>query len=180
MSGRRVSKIPKPARCSRSIRHTRRCGRPSPNASRPTTRRVANCSAGSGSTTITATIEQTSATATVDVLLLKALRLPSLAAVVVVGVPSEPVGVVFTNEKGEQVTPAGDDGKVTFATADAAVATVSPEGVITGVAAGSTKLTATAKDLKAEMVITVNPAPEAAPGTVEPGKEPATDGAPKK
>jgi uncharacterized protein YjdB len=134
--------------------------------------------AGSGKTTVTAKIEEASATATVDVLLLKAIRLPSIAAVVVVGTPTEPFAVVFTNEKGEPVTPEGDAGKVTFTTADAAVATVGPTGIVTGVAAGTTKLTAQAGDLKAEMTITVNPAPEGAAPTGEPAKDGATPPAP--
>jgi uncharacterized protein YjdB len=127
--------------------------------------------AGSGKTTITAKIDEVTATAAVDVLLVKALRLPSIAAVVVVGTPTEPFAVVFTNEKGEAVTPEGDAGKVTYTTADAAVATVSPTGVVSGVAPGTTKLVAQAGDLKAEMTITVNPAPEGAAPTGEPAKD---------
>ena len=118
---------------------------------------------GSGKTTITATIEEHSATAEVDVLLTKAIRLPSLAAVVVVGTPTEPFAVVFTNEKGEPITPDPAFSQLTWKTENPAVATVSETGVVTGVAPGATTLTVSTKELKADMTITVNPAPEAVP-----------------
>jgi uncharacterized protein YjdB len=132
---------------------------------------------GSGKTTITATIDEHAATAEVDVLLVKAIRLPSLAAVVVVGTPSPPFAVVFTNEKGEPVTPDPALSQLTWKTENAAVATVSDTGVVTGVAAGSTTLTVSTKELKAEMTITVNPAPEGAPAdgaATTPGTAPGT------
>jgi uncharacterized protein YjdB len=130
---------------------------------------------GSGKTTITATIEEHTATAEVDVLLTKAIRLPSLAAVVVVGKPSEPYAVVFTNEKGEPITPDPSVGKVTWKIENPAVATVSDDGVVTGLTPGSTTLTVATKELKAEMTLTVNPAPEGAPvdGVVPPAPAPA-------
>jgi uncharacterized protein YjdB len=134
---------------------------------------------GSGKTTITATIEEHTATAEVDVLLTKAIRLPSLAAVVVVGTPTEPFAVVFTNEKGEPITPDPAFSQVAWKTENAAVATVSDKGVVTGVAPGSTTLTVSTKELKADMTITVNPAPEAAPTEGEPAKD-APKEAPKK
>jgi uncharacterized protein YjdB len=136
--------------------------------------------AGSGKTTVTATIEEQTASVPVEVMLLKAIKLPSLAIVVSVGKPAEALALVFTNEKGEAITPAGDDAKVAWKTADAAVATVSDTGVITGVAPGSTTLTALVKDLKAEMAVTVTaPAEEAAaPGA--PGTEAPKDGKPAK
>ncbi|MBM4281579.1 MAG: hypothetical protein FJ137_12740 [Deltaproteobacteria bacterium] len=135
---------------------------------------------GSGKTTITATIEERTATATVDVLLTKAIRLPSLAAVVLVGKPSEAYAVAFTNEKGEPITPDASVGKVTWKTENPAVATVSDEGVVTGLTPGSTTLTVATKELKAEMTVTVNPAPEGAavdgatpPAPAPPGPAPA-------
>ncbi len=117
--------------------------------------------AGSGATTITATIEEQSATASVGVTLIKRMQLPSPAMVVVATVASEALTVNFMNERGEPVDV--KDAKVTWKTADPAIATVSDAGVVMGVAAGSTLLTAEAKELKAEMTVTVNPAPEPVP-----------------
>lgn len=117
--------------------------------------------AGSGTTTVTATIEEQSASANVSVTLIKRMQLPSPAMVVVATVASEPLTVNFMNERGEPV--AVKDAKVTWKTADPAIATVSDTGVVTGVAAGSTLLTAESKELKAEMTVTVNPAPEPTP-----------------
>jgi uncharacterized protein YjdB len=132
---------------------------------------------GTGKTTITATIEDHSASIEVDVLLVKAIRLPSLAAVVVVGRPSEPFAVVFTNEKGEPITPDASVGGVTWKMENPAVATVSETGVITGVTSGSTTLTVSTKELKAEMTVTVNPAPETAPTDGGAAPEAPKDGA---
>jgi uncharacterized protein YjdB len=125
---------------------------------------------GSGKTTVTATIEEQVATAEVDVLLTKAIRLPSLAAVIVVGRPSEPFAVVFNNEKGEPITPDPSVAAVTWKVENPAVATVSDNGVVTGVAPGSTTLTVSTKELKAEMTVTVNPAPEGAPAEGAPAE----------
>jgi uncharacterized protein YjdB len=127
--------------------------------------------AGSGTTTVTATIDEQSAAATVSVALIKRMQLPSPAMVVVATVPSEPLVVNFMNERGEPVEV--KEAKVKWKTADPAIATVSDTGVVTGVAAGSTLLTAEAKELKAEMTVTVNPPPEAPPETPEDPKTPA-------
>ncbi len=127
---------------------------------------------GSGKATVTAALGEHTANVSVDVVLTKAIRLPSLAAVVVVGVPSEPFAVVFTNEKGEPITPDESVGKLAWKTENPAVATVNDAGVVTGVAAGSTTLTVSTKELKAEMTLTVNPAPE---GAAPSGSEPASD-----
>lgn len=126
--------------------------------------------AGSGQTTITATIEEQSATATVGVTLIKRMQLPSPAMVVVATVASEPLRVNFMNERGELVDV--KDPKITWKTADPAIATVSDTGVVTGVAAGSTLLTAEAKELKAEMTVTVNPPPEPVPVEPPPSEDP--------
>jgi uncharacterized protein YjdB len=58
-----------------------------------------------------------------------------------------------------------------------AVATVSETGVITGVTSGSTTLTVSTKELKAEMTVTVNPAPETAPTDGGAAPEAPKDGA---
>lgn len=131
---------------------------------------------GSGKTTVSATVETHSASVEVDVLLTKAIRLPSLAAVVLVGTPTEPFAVVFTNEKGEPITPDPSFTTLTWKTENPAVATVSETGVVTGVAPGSTTLTVSTKELKADMTITVNPAPEAPPAE---GGDAANKEAPK-
>ena len=124
--------------------------------------------AGSGSTTVTATIEEVSASVPVSVVLVKRMQLPSPAMVLVAGVPSEALTVNFMNERGERIEM---DAKVRWKTSDPAIATVTDAGVVTGVVAGSTLLTAEAKELKAEMTVTVNPAPEAVPVPV-PAPEP--------
>lgn len=124
---------------------------------------------GSGSTTITATIDEKTATIPVTVAMLKRIQMQSLAMVVVAGVPSEPLPLNFINERGEAIP--AEDRKVTWKTADAAVAQVSATGVVTGISAGSTLLSAEVGALKAEMTVTVNPAPElvpAVPGAPEP------------
>ncbi len=117
--------------------------------------------AGSGTTTISATIDEQSASIPVTVVLLKRIQLQSPAMVVTAGTPSEPLALNYMNERGEPIVP--DAPKVTWKTADPAIATVSDAGVVTGVAAGSTLLTAEVKELKAEMTVTVNPPPEPVP-----------------
>jgi len=124
--------------------------------------------AGSGKTKVTATLDTISASVPVEVLLLKRLQLPAPAMVVTAGVPSEALAVQFLNEKGEPVTPDAKDAVVSWASADAAVATVTPQGVVQGVAAGSTMITATAGELKAEINLTVNPAPAPVDGAPAP------------
>lgn len=124
--------------------------------------------AGSGTTTVTATFEEVSATLPVSVVLVKRMQLPSPAMVLVAGVPAEALTVNFMNERGERIE---IEAKVTWKTSDPAIATVTDAGIVTGIAAGSTLLTAEAKDLKAEMTVTVNPAPEVVPVPVpEPTK----------
>ncbi len=132
---------------------------------------------GTGSTTITATVDEHSGTAAVDVLLLKRIQLQSPAMVVVVGTPSDALALNYMNERGEPVVVDAALAKwpVEWKTTDAAIATVSDKGVVLGVAAGSTMLHVTVNELKAEMSITVNPAPEVAPNVVpvpEPTQKP--------
>ena len=119
---------------------------------------------GSGTTTVTATIEEKTASVPVTVILLKRIQLQSPAMVIVAGTPSEPLALNFMNERGEQIAPDGQ--KISWKTADPAVAKVSETGVVTGIAAGSTLLTAEVPPLKAEMTVTVNPPPEAVPAPV--------------
>lgn len=129
--------------------------------------------AGTGTTTVTATIEEQSASIPIAVILLKRIQLQSPAMVVVAGVPSEPLALNFMNERGEPLPP--EDRKVRWKTADPAIAVVSDAGVVTGVTAGSTLLTAEVNELKAEMTVTVNPPPEPEPEPVPevvPGKKP--------
>lgn len=117
--------------------------------------------AGSGATTITVTIDEQSATVPVSVILLKRIQLQSPAMVIVAGTPSEALVLNFMNERGERIEPEGQ--KATWKTTDPAIATVTDAGVVTGVAVGSTLLTAQVGELKAEMTLTVNPPPEPVP-----------------
>ncbi|MDP2341095.1 MAG: Ig-like domain-containing protein [Deltaproteobacteria bacterium] len=133
--------------------------------------------AGSGATTITATIEEQSASIPVTVVLLKRIQLQSPAMVIVAGVPSEAIALNFMNERGEVIDANGLKAK--WKTADPAIANVNEAGVVTGVAAGSTLLTAEVKDLKAEMTVTVNPPPEPPPPETPPAPEPGKKPKPK-
>ena len=132
---------------------------------------------GTGSTVVTATVDEVSGTAAVDVLLLKRIQLQTPAMVAVVGVPNAPLTLNYMNERGEPVVlDAAAQAKwpAEWKTSDAAVATVDAKGVVTGVAAGSTMLHVVVNELKAEMSITVNPAPDTvvAPVVPEPTKKP--------
>jgi uncharacterized protein YjdB len=130
---------------------------------------------GSGATTITAAVEELSATVKVDVVILKQIQLQSIALVLVAGTKSDPISMNLLNERGEPLTPDFEKNpawKPVWSSGDAAVATVS-DGVITAVAAGTTVITARAGDLKAELTLTVNPAPEPEPA-------PAPEPEPKK
>jgi uncharacterized protein YjdB len=130
---------------------------------------------GTGATTITATVEELSATAKVDVVILKQIQLQSIALVLVAGTKSEPISMNLLNERGEPLTPDFEQTptwKPVWSSGDAAVATVA-DGVITAVAAGTTVITATVGDLKSELTLTVNPAPEPEPA-------PAPEPEPKK
>jgi uncharacterized protein YjdB len=132
--------------------------------------------AGTGTTTITASVEEQSAKATVDVVILKQIQLQSIALVLVAGTSSEPITMNFMNERGEPLTPDFEKRpawKPVWKSGDAAVATVNEAGVITAVAAGTTLITATVGDLKSELTLTVNPPPEPEPA-------PAPEPAPKK
>jgi len=131
---------------------------------------------GSGTTTITATVSTFSATAEVEVVLLKRLQLQNPVAVIKVGTPGEAQNINYVNERGEafEVDVEKHPGwKVVWKTTNPAVATVDDKGVLTAVAAGTTTLVATVDTLSEEMTVTVNPAPEP-----EPEPEPEAD--PKK
>jgi alpha-tubulin suppressor-like RCC1 family protein len=65
---------------------------------------------------------------------------------------------------------------VTWATGDAAIATVSDLGVVTGVSAGSVAITATSEGKSATATLTVSPTPVASVG-ITPGDVPLTTGA---
>lgn len=136
--------------------------------------------AGTGKATITATIEEKSGTAEVEVLLLKSIKLESPAIVITVGSPNPPLKMAFMNEKGDPLTL--PDAKVEWKSADPNIATVGADGAITGVAPGSTTVNARVNELSADVAVTVNPAdppadagPAAADaGTTAPGTGPAT------
>jgi uncharacterized protein YjdB len=126
--------------------------------------------AGTGTTTVTATVEEQSAKATVEVVILKQIQLQSIALVVVAGTSSEPIRMNFMNERGEPLSPDFDKQpawKPTWRSGNDAIATVNGDGVITGVSAGTTVITATVGELKAELTLTVNPPPDAPPPTGE-------------
>lgn len=118
--------------------------------------------AGSGKATITAKIDEASGTSTIEVILLKGMKLESPAIVIKAGVPNPPLKVAFSNEKGEMID--FKDHKIEWKTADPNVATVGPDGTITGVAPGSTTVSGRLEALSADVAVTVNPAdPVAAP-----------------
>lgn len=135
--------------------------------------------AGTGTTTVTATVEEHSAKAAIEVVILKQIQLQSIALVVVAGTSSEPIRMNFMNERGEQLTPDFEKQpawKPTWRSGNEAIATVSGDGVVTGVAAGTTVITATVGELKAELTLTVNPPPDAPPATGE--TPPSPEGTP--
>lgn len=115
---------------------------------------------GSGKTTITAKIGEVSGTADVEVILLKGMKLESPAIVIKAGQPNPPLKVAFSNEKGEMID--AKDAKIEWKTADPNVATVGPDGAISGVAPGSTTVSARLEALKADVAVTVNPSENAA------------------
>ena len=118
---------------------------------------------GSGATTVTAAIDEASGTAAVDVVLLKRIQLQNPVMVTVVGAANDALVLNFINERGEPIVVDAARAKkwpVEWKTADAAVASVDENGVVRGIAAGTTTLIVAVNELKAEMTITVNPAPE--------------------
>lgn len=122
--------------------------------------------AGTGNTTVTATVEEQSATAAIEVVILKQIQLQGIALVLVAGTSSEPISMNFLNERGEPLTPDFEKRpawKPVWKSGDPAVATVTDAGVVTAVAAGTTVITATVGDLKSELTLTVNPPPEPEP-----------------
>ena len=135
--------------------------------------------AGTGTTTVTATVEEQSAKATVEVVILKQIQLQSIALVVVAGTSTEPVRINFMNERGEPLSPDFDKQpawKPTWRSGNEAIATVSGDGVITGVAAGTPVSTATVGELKAALTLTVNPPPDSPTSTGE--TPPSPEGTP--
>jgi hypothetical protein len=121
---------------------------------------------GSGKAVVTAKIDEASGTANVKVMLLKGIKLESPAVVVKVGAPHPPLKIAFSNEKGEMLDV--KDAKVEWKTADPNVATVGPDGTISGVNAGSTTVTCRVAELSADVAVTVNPADNAAGGDAGP------------
>jgi uncharacterized protein YjdB len=128
---------------------------------------------GSGSTEVTVTVEEATATAKVDVVLLKRIQLQTPAMVLVAGSPAEKLALNFMNERGEAIDAAkAAKWKPEWKIADTAVATVDATGTLIAVAAGSTTLTVTVNEFNTEMKITVNPAPDAAPVEPVPAPKP--------
>jgi uncharacterized protein YjdB len=106
----------------------------------------------SGKAEITAAVGEVKGVAVVTVALYNALKAEAEAVTLKVG-EVKPVAAKITDEKDQPV-----EGEIVWATADAAIATVGPKGEITGVAAGATTVTATAKALKAEVKVEVQAA----------------------
>lgn len=115
---------------------------------------------GSGKAVITAKIGEASGTADVEVVLLKGMKLESPAIVIKAGQPNPPLKVAFSNEKGEMID--AKDAKIEWKTADPNIATVGPDGAITGVSPGSTTVSARLEALSADVAVTVNPSDNAA------------------
>lgn len=123
--------------------------------------------AASGKATITAKVDEAMGISEVTVRFVKAMKLESPAIVVKVGTPNPALKVTFNNEKGEPVENA--EAKIEWSSADPNVATVGPDGTVTGVAPGSTSITAKSEAVSESVVVTVNPADEApAEGTAPP------------
>lgn len=132
---------------------------------------------GSGKATITAKIGEASGTAEVEVVLLKGMKLESPAIVIKAGQPNPPLKVAFSNEKGEMID--AKDAKIEWKTADPNIATVGPDGAITGVSPGSTTVSARLEALGADVAVTVNPsetaaAADAGPAGADAGAAPTT------
>lgn len=123
---------------------------------------------GSGKATITAKIGEATGTAEVEVILLKGMKLESPAIVIKAGQPNPPLKVAFSNEKGEMID--AKDAKIEWKTADPNVATVGPDGAITGVNPGSTTVSARLEGLTADVAVTVNPS-DPPPGAADAGPE---------
>ncbi|MFO0727711.1 MAG: Ig-like domain-containing protein [Myxococcota bacterium] len=111
---------------------------------------------GSGSTVVTAKVEEISGTAQVVVVMVKGLKLDAEKLDIVVDAEPKKLSVSFVNEREEPVQASRP---VVWTVKDPAVATVS-QGAITGVAPGTTIVEAAAGELKATAEITVT-APEA-------------------
>ncbi len=105
---------------------------------------------GSGSATITAKADALSANVAVTVSLAKKLKLDKETLSLTPDAPEATITATILDEKGQ---PWAGKGEVKWASADEAIATVDASGKVTGVAAGSTKVTATFKDLSAEAAV---------------------------
>jgi uncharacterized protein YjdB len=106
----------------------------------------------SGKAEITAAVGEVKGTAAVTVALFKTLKAEADAVALKVG-EAKAVGAKVLDEKDQPV-----EGEIAWASADEKIATVGPKGEITGVAAGATVVTATAKALKAEVKVDVQSA----------------------
>jgi uncharacterized protein YjdB len=130
-----------------------------------------------GSATVTATVEGKSATAEITV---------SEVPAATVAVSPETVGLTVGDEQKLTATVKDEDGNeltgrvVTWSTSDVEVATVgTSSGVVTGVAPGTAKITATVEGKSASATVTVTPVPVAAV-TVSPSSVNLTVGSTRK
>ena len=109
-----------------------------------------------GSATITVTIDGKSGSAAVTVVALPVATVtltPASLAIVVAG--SAPLAAALADSTGAALT-----GRIVdWTTANAAIATVSSSGLVTGVAIGTTNITATSEGKSASVPVTVTPNP---------------------
>jgi uncharacterized protein YjdB len=103
----------------------------------------------SGKAEITAAAGEVKSTVAVTVALYKSLKADAEALALKVG-EVKPVAAKILDEKDQPI-----EGEIVWATADEKIATVGPKGEITGVAAGATVVTGTAKALKVEVKVDV-------------------------
>lgn len=106
---------------------------------------------GSGVATITAKVGEISGSSQVTVTLIKSLKIDPEKLEVVAGAEPKKLSAIFLNDKGE---PVPTNRPVIWTIKDPAVATVA-QGLVTGVAQGTTQAEAAAGDLKALVEISV-------------------------
>ncbi len=105
---------------------------------------------GSGSATVTAKADTLSATVAVKVSLAKKLKVDKETVTLTPDAPEATLKATILDEKDQEWL---GKGEVKWASADEAIATVDATGKVKGVGAGTTKITATFKDLKAEVTV---------------------------
>jgi uncharacterized protein YjdB len=103
----------------------------------------------SGKAVITAAVGAVKGTAVVTVAIYHGLKVGAEAVTLRVG-EGKRIAAAIVDENGKPVV-----GEIAWASADPKIATISPKGEITAIAAGATIVTATAKALKAEVKVEV-------------------------